>query len=76
VRLVRHLVFAITREATTAARCCWELPRVKRAQGTGDVWEIAVAADGRATFAYGDEAIPAPHVIWRRAGSHDVLSDA
>ena len=51
--------------------------RVKRVQGTQDVWEITFAADGRATFHYGDEVIPGmPHVIWRRVGTHDVLRDA
>lgn len=51
--------------------------RVKRVQGKSGVWEITFAPDGRATFAYGDEVIPGqPHVIWRRIGTHDVLSDA
>ena len=32
---------------------------------------------GRATFAYGDEAIAdTPHVIWRPVGTHDALRDA
>ena len=29
--------------------------RVKRVQGTRDVWEISWAPDGRATFSYGPE---------------------
>jgi hypothetical protein len=34
------------------------------------------AADGRATFAYGDEVLPGePHLSWRRVGAHDVLAD-
>ena len=50
--------------------------RVKRVQGTDDVWEMAWAPDGRATFAYGDEQLPGePHVIWRRIGSHSILRD-
>ena len=32
--------------------------RVKRVQGTPGVWELTFAADGRATFAYGDEVLP------------------
>lgn len=50
--------------------------RVKRVQGTGDIWEITFAADGRATFAYGPpEQASEAHVVWRRIGTHDVLRD-
>lgn len=50
--------------------------RVKRVQGAAGVWEVTFAADGRATFAYGDEVRAGePHVIWRRVGTHDVLSN-
>ena len=50
--------------------------RVKRVQGTDAVWEITFARDGRATFSYGAEIRAGePHVIWRRVGTHDVLSD-
>lgn len=50
--------------------------RIKRVQETDGVWELTFAADGRATFAYGGEITPGvPHVIWRRVGSHQVLSD-
>jgi hypothetical protein len=38
--------------------------------------EITFAADGRATFEYGNEVIAGePHVVWRRVGTHDVLSE-
>ena len=50
--------------------------RVKRVQGMSGVWEVTFSADGRATFAYGDDVQPGePHVVWRRVGTHDVLSD-
>jgi len=50
--------------------------RVKRVQGTEDVWELSWAADGRATFRYGDEVVAGqPHIIWLRIGSHGVLDD-
>ena len=50
--------------------------RVKRVQGAVGVWEITFAPDGRATFEYGPEIRPGEvHVIWRRVGTHDVLSD-
>jgi hypothetical protein len=40
------------------------------------VWEISWAADGRATFNYGDEVIPGErHIIWRRIGTHDIFDN-
>lgn len=48
--------------------------RVKRVQGHPGVWELTFAADGRATFAYGDEVVAGEaHVVWRRVGDHSVL---
>lgn len=48
--------------------------RVKRVQGTPDVWELTWAPDGRATWAYGEEIIPGePHIIWRRVGTHAIF---
>jgi hypothetical protein len=50
--------------------------RVHRIQGAPGVWEITFAADGRATFEYGEEVLAGePHVIWRRVGTHDVLNE-
>jgi hypothetical protein len=50
--------------------------RIKRVQGTTGVWEITFAADGRATFDYGDEIIHGEaHVRWRRVGDHSILAD-
>lgn len=50
--------------------------RVKRVQGHQGIWELTWAADGRATFEYGDEQLRGePHVCWRRIGSHSILSD-
>jgi hypothetical protein len=49
--------------------------RVKKMQGHGDVWEMTWGADGRATWQYGPEQRPgAPHVIWRRIGTHDIFN--
>ncbi|MBA4179944.1 MAG: hypothetical protein C0506_05080 [Anaerolinea sp.] len=61
-----------------AATRLGELPpaalRVKRVQGHPGVWEMSWAADGRATFEYGEEVIPGQaHIIWRRIGSHDIF---
>jgi mRNA-degrading endonuclease YafQ of YafQ-DinJ toxin-antitoxin module len=48
--------------------------RVKRVQGYPGVWEMTWAADGRATFEYGDEVRTGePHIIWRRIGTHSVF---
>ena len=49
--------------------------RVKRVQGTSDVWEMTWAPDGRATFTYGPEAKTGqPHVQWRRVGTHAIFN--
>ena len=48
--------------------------RVKRVEGTREVWEMTFASDGRATWQYADDSRPGdPHVIWRRIGTHDVF---
>jgi hypothetical protein len=47
--------------------------RVKRVQGYPGVWELSWAADGRATFEYGDEIRGEPHIVWRRIGTHDIF---
>lgn len=50
--------------------------RIHRVKGSTGIWEITFAPDGRATFEYGAEIISGePHVVWRRIGSHDVLSE-
>jgi hypothetical protein len=46
--------------------------RIKRIQGYAGVWELSWAADGRATFEYGDEIRGDPHIVWRRIGTHDI----
>lgn len=51
--------------------------RVKRVQGTAEVWEMTWAPDGRATWQYGDEIQSGEvHVIWRRVGTHAIFRDA
>ncbi len=47
--------------------------RVKRVQGYPRVWEMTWAADGRATFEYGEEIHDDPHIVWRRIGTHDIF---
>lgn len=49
--------------------------RIKRVQGTKDVWEMSYSGDGRATFRYGGEQIPGEvHIVWLRVGDHKILS--
>jgi hypothetical protein len=49
--------------------------RIKRVQGTKDVWEMSYSGDGRATFRYGTEVKPGEtHVEWLRVGGHEILS--
>jgi hypothetical protein len=49
--------------------------RVKRVQGTREIFEMTWAKDGRATFQYREEVLPGErHVIWRRIGTHDIFA--
>jgi hypothetical protein len=49
--------------------------RIKRVQGTRDIWELSFSGDGRATFRYGRERRGGEmHVIWLRVGGHEILS--
>jgi hypothetical protein len=49
--------------------------RIKRVQGTKEIWELSYSGDGRATFRYGPEVKPGKaHVIWLRVGGHEILS--
>jgi mRNA-degrading endonuclease YafQ of YafQ-DinJ toxin-antitoxin module len=48
--------------------------RVKKMQGHAGIWEMSWAADGRATFEFGDEVSPGEvHIVWRRIGKHDIF---
>lgn len=48
--------------------------RVKRVEGTDEVFEMTWAPDGRATWQYGEPVEPGDvHVVWRRIGTHDVF---
>jgi hypothetical protein len=48
--------------------------RVKGVKGAAGIFEMTWAADGRATFEYGESVSEGePHVIWRRVGTHVIL---
>ena len=51
--------------------------RIRGVQGHPGVFEMTWdMPDGRATFAYGSERTPGdPHIIWRRAGGHEIFRD-
>lgn len=49
--------------------------RIKRVQGTRDIWEMSYSGDGRATFRYGTEVKPGEtHIEWLRIGGHEILT--
>jgi hypothetical protein len=49
--------------------------RVKGVQGATGIFEMSWAADGRATFEYGEEVTAGePHVVWRRVGTHAIFN--
>lgn len=48
--------------------------RVKGIRGAPGMFELTWADDGRATFSYGESRQnDEPHIIWHRAGTHDIL---
>ncbi|MFJ1751203.1 hypothetical protein ACIOJD_33985 [Streptomyces sp. NPDC088116] len=49
--------------------------RIKRVRCAPGVYELTWAGNGRATWQYGTERIRgAQHIIWRRIGTHDILT--
>lgn len=51
-------------------------PRIRRVQGTADIWEITWAPGGRATWQFGEEVKAGePHIIWRRIGTHEIFME-
>ena len=50
--------------------------RVKHVQGHDEIFELIWAPDGRATFQYGTSPHDGDiHIIWRRIGGHEILSN-
>jgi hypothetical protein len=65
-------VLAKVRAGRGPARSVLHAPGVRRAHG---VFELTWDGNGRATWSYGEETVRGvPHVIWRRIGTHDILT--
>lgn len=73
----RHFHRVITRAfvpdlRTGHFRAGLRIKGVRRAPG---VYELTWAGDGRATWQYGPQLVRgAPHIVWRRIGTHDILT--
>ncbi|MFE4177181.1 hypothetical protein ACFRR7_34960 [Streptomyces sp. NPDC056909] len=49
--------------------------RIKRVQCARGVYELTWDGNGRATWQYGKAILPGTqHIIWRRIGTHDILT--
>ncbi|MFE6985850.1 hypothetical protein [Streptomyces griseus] len=53
--------------------------RIKRVQRTSGIyeltWSMGTGPAGRATWEYGPSKLPGtPHIIWRRIGTHQILT--
>lgn len=49
--------------------------RIKTVRSTIGVWELTWAPNGRATWSYGPQKLcGVPHVVWRRIGTHAILT--
>jgi hypothetical protein len=49
--------------------------RIRGVQGAPGIYEMTWAPDGRATFHYGEPIKEGErHVVWRRVGTHAILS--
>jgi hypothetical protein len=50
--------------------------RVKGVKGAAGIFEMTWAADGRATFEYGEPVREGePHILWRRIGTHATFAE-
>ncbi|MFJ8098509.1 hypothetical protein [Streptomyces griseofuscus] len=73
----RQTVVAFVEDLRTGRfRAGLRVKRVQRAPGVYELtWSMGAGPAGRATLQYGPEHRPGtPHVIWRRIGTHDILT--
>ncbi|MET9686656.1 hypothetical protein [Streptomyces coeruleorubidus] len=63
------------RQAVTAFVDDLRTDRFRAGLRVKGVFELTWAGNGRATWSYGTERIQgAQHIIWRRIGTHDILT--
>ncbi|MFI2318840.1 hypothetical protein AMK17_25520 [Streptomyces sp. CB00072] len=57
-------------------RASLRIKRIRCAPGVFELtWSMGTGPAGRATWEYGPERrVGTPHVIWRRIGTHDILT--
>ncbi|WP_097967605.1 hypothetical protein [Streptomyces sp. or20] len=76
-RRFRQTVTAFVEDLRTGSfRAGLRIKRVQRSTGVYEItWSMGSGPAGRATWQYGSEVYPGtPHVIWRRIGTHDILT--
>ncbi|MEW1678159.1 hypothetical protein [Streptomyces noursei] len=76
-RRFRRTVAAFVEDLCTGSfRAGLRVKRVQRAPGIYELtWSMGTGPAGRATWEYGPALRPGtPHVIWRRIGTHDILT--
>ncbi|MGX1762061.1 hypothetical protein ACWIG5_35010 [Streptomyces lydicus] len=73
-RAFRQAVIAFVHDLRTGGpfRAGLRVKGVRRASG---IFELTWAQNGRATWSYSQEQVPAArHVVWRRIGTHAILT--
>nr|WP_202514353.1 MULTISPECIES: hypothetical protein [unclassified Streptomyces] len=76
-RKFRQTVAAFVEDLRTGRfRAGLRIKRVQQATGIYELtWSMGTGPAGRATWQYGPALRPdTPHIIWRRIGTHDILT--
>ncbi|MFD7532272.1 hypothetical protein ACFV8E_32535 [Streptomyces sp. NPDC059849] len=76
-RRFRQAVAAFVEDLRTGGRfrAGLRVKRVQRASGIYELtWSMGTGPAGRATWSYGPEQHRGTHIVWRRIGTHDILT--